>query len=96
MKARDYRTELEQILLRIDKKYLKQIEGLDEKQVIAMVEDNIVKLSDIDTSMPFEVGIYEMRDAFEEKYYVSLDSVIPEEEQRHLYYLLVDYKKEVA
>lgn len=91
---KDFRNDLIQILSRVDKQYVEQLKGLTEREILDLIEEKIVKLDEIDESMPFEVGIYELRDVFEERYFVSIDRVIPEAELKKLYNLLVDYKTE--
>ena len=87
-----FRNKLTSILTRIG--YDKQIEDKTDAEVVQLIEENLIDLEEIDLDEPFEIAVYALKHIFENKYYVSIENFINDEDLKKLYLLLVDYKQE--
>jgi hypothetical protein len=89
--ANTFRQQLDNIMSEIG--YADKIKGMTNKEVVAMIEKDVVNLSDIDDETPFEVAYYELKDIFYEKHWVDIETFIPTAQLKRLYCLLCYYKR---
>ena len=73
--------------------YAEAIQGKTDREVVEMIEEEFVPLSEIDESQPFELMKYDIYDIFWEKHWIHLPTLIAEDKLERLYHLLCDFKR---
>jgi hypothetical protein len=69
------------------------VSGKSDKQLMEMLEEAFVPLSEIDETQPYELIKYELRDVFWYKHWVPLSTFVSEEQVEKMYHLLCEYKQ---
>lgn len=85
-----FRERLDKIMAEMG--YSAYIDGKSDEEVIQIVEDRILPLSEIDITIPFEIALDEMRDIFYQKYCLPIEMIVAVKHLKSLYHLMVDYK----
>ena len=81
---------------RLDKMMVKlgypELTKKSDEEVLEGIETNFMPMKDIDVDEPFELIIEELKDIFYEKHWITLNTLITDEDLRTLYEILLEYK----
>jgi hypothetical protein len=76
--------------------YIGYVKNKTNDEIVEMLEESFVPLSEIDLSQPYELIEYELRDIFWQKHWVPLSTFVDEAQAEKMYRLLCEFKEIVA
>jgi tRNA U34 5-carboxymethylaminomethyl modifying GTPase MnmE/TrmE len=70
------------------------IEGKTLTDILKEIQENFnISIEDIDESDPFELVKFELKDAFYQKNWITIDTFLGDDILEKLYHILCDYKR---